>query len=395
VNGQKKTTKREEGSSLLVKRTKASIRGIVIVDKKTKRLLTRIKPGQIAVLCHEDIDEIAAYDLIAAKVGAIVNAAPSISGTYMSQGAKILINKGIPLYDCTDQELLTILQDGDSVEIAGDRGLLVARRGTVPISRISHQVVEEKWKIAQENMHVRLSKFIDNTLAYAQQEKDFYIVSLPALPLKTKLTRRHVLIVIRGKHFREDLKAIYSYIADYQPVLIGVDGGADALLEMGWKPDLIIGDMDSISDQALCSGAEVIIHAYPNGVAPGKERVERLGLAFHVLPASGTSEDVAMLFAYERGAEWIVALGAHSNMVDFLEKGRKGMASTVLVRMKVGTKLIDAKGVSMLYQKRVRWKNFFLISSAAAVPIVAASLMSPAVQQIWHLLWLQIKLFVL
>nr|WP_245983261.1 putative cytokinetic ring protein SteA [Ammoniphilus oxalaticus] len=373
------------------KRLKQTLRGYAVVDARTKNLLKRIRPGQIAILRHEDIDEMAATDLAMAKVKAVINTAPSITGSYLSVGAKILAQRRIPLYDCLTRDLINEVQDGDWIEL--EDGYFITADGIrlCPVTEVTEQEIEVKWELARRNLETSLEQFIQNTLTYAQQEKDYYISALPSLPLRVKLARRHVLIVVRGKRYREDLKAIHSYIQDYQPILIGVDGGADALLENGWKPDLIIGDMDSVSDQALCCGAEIIVHAYPDGRAPGKSRVDQLGVACHLLPAPGTSEDAAMLYAYEHGAEWIVALGAHSNMIDFLEKGRKGMASTVLVRMKIGTRLIDAKGVSMLYQKRVRWKNFILLSTAASFPIIAATLISPAVRQFWHLLWLQIK----
>lgn len=374
------------------KRMKSTtIRGTVVVDRKTKRLLKRIKPGQIAVLDHEDIDEIAARDLVAAKVKAVVNMSQSISGSYMSVGAKILLHHGIPLFDC--ERAIDALREGDLAEIR--ESLLFSQSFSLHLREVTEEEITEKMKMAEKNLENRLNQFIENTLAYAHKEKEYYTSPLPNIPLKAKIKYKHVLIVVRGKHYREDLRAIRSYIEDYRPILIGVDGGADALLEEGWKPDLIIGDMDSCSDHALRSGAEIIIHAYPNGHAPASPRLDSLGIDYYILPASGTSEDVAMLFAYEQGADWIVALGAHSNMIDFLEKGRKGMASTVLVRMKMGMKLIDAKGVSMLYQKRVKWKNFIFLSSAAAVPAIAASIISPAVRQFWHLLWLQVKYFIM
>ncbi|WP_240688918.1 putative cytokinetic ring protein SteA [Ammoniphilus sp. YIM 78166] len=373
------------------KKAKSAIRGTVVIDRKTKQLLKRIRPGQIAILDHEDIDEIAARDLVAARVKAVVNMAQSMSGSYMSVGAKILLHHGIPLFDC--ERALDSLQDGDLAEIR--ENLLICRSFSLHLRVVTEEEIMDKMKLAERNLQSRLNQFVDNTLSYANKEKDYYSTPLPNLPLKVKIRSRHVLIVVRGKHYREDLRAIRSYIEDYRPILIGVDGGADALLEEGWKPDIIIGDMDSISDHALRTGAEIIVHAYPDGHAPASSRLDSLGVIFHVLPASGTSEDVAMLFAYEQGADWIVALGAHSNMIDFLEKGRKGMASTVLVRMKMGMKLIDAKGVSMLYQKRVKWKNFFFLSSAAAVPAIAASIISPAVRQFWHLLWLQLKYFIM
>lgn len=361
-----------------------------MVDAKTKNLLKRIRPGQIAILCHEDIDEMAARDLIAAKVKAVINTASSISGSYLSVGAKILCQHKVPIYDSERRDLIELAKDGDWIEIKGGR-ITLSGVFFSEAREVTKEEIETKLQLAEQNLDERLTQFIENTLTYAQREKDHFINGLPSIPLQTKIARKHVLIVVRGKHYREDLKAIRSYIQDYRPVLIGVDGGADALLENGWKPDIIIGDMDSVSDEALRCGAEIIAHAYPNGDAPGKTRVDQLGVPCHVLPAPGTSEDVAMLFAYEQGAEWIVALGAHSNMIDFLEKGRKGMASTALVRMKMGMRLIDAKGVSMLYQKRLPWRNFVMFGTAASFPIVAASMISPAVRQFWHLLWLQIK----
>ncbi|HJV46502.1 MAG TPA: putative cytokinetic ring protein SteA [Bacillota bacterium] len=377
---------------MFAKKMKNRIKGTIVIDPKTKDLLKRIRPGQIAIIHHEDIDEMAARDLVTAKVKAVINTAPSITGSYMSIGANILLHYHIPLYDCKNKELMTILKDNQIVEIK-DQSVILMNQSCFPLKAVSKQEIEEKWQYAKKNMGKHLSHFIENTLTYAQKEKDDYLTPLPTLPIVTKLYRNHVLLVVRGKHYREDLRAVRSYIHDFHPVLIGVDGGADALLEEGFTPHMIIGDMDSVTDQALRSGAEIIVHAYPGGHAPAKQRMEELGVSYFTLPATGTSEDIAMLYAYEQGAEWIVTLGAHSNMIDFLEKGRKGMSSTVLVRMKVGTKLIDAKGVSMLYQKRLKWGNLFLIGSAAAVPVVAAGIISPAVREFVHLLWLQIKFF--
>ncbi len=158
---------------------------------------------------------------------------------------------------------------------------------------------------------------------------------------------------MRGYHYKEDLQTLRHYIREYRPVLIGVDGGADALIEAGHQPDLIVGDMDSVSDDALRCGAEIVVHAYRDGRAPGLERVRALGVEPVVFPATGTSEDVAMLLADDKGASLIVAVGTHVTLVEFLDKGRSGMASTFLTRLRVGGKLVDAKGVSRLYRARI------------------------------------------
>jgi uncharacterized membrane-anchored protein len=177
---------------------------------------------------------------------------------------------------------------------------------------------------------------------------------------------------VRGYHYREDLQILRPYISDYRPVLIGVDGGADAILDSGFKPDLIVGDMDSVSDRALACGAEIVVHAYRDGRAPGLERVRELGVEPVVFPATGTSEDIAMLLADDKGAEVIVAVGTHATLVEFLDKGRAGMASTFLTRLRVGSKLVDAKGVSRLYRSSVSNVQVMLLSLAGLVAVFVA-----------------------
>ena len=232
---------------------------------------------------------------------------------------------------------------------------------------------------AETNLEVELEKFIDNTLLYARKEKGLIMGNVYIPKTKTEINNKHVLIVIRGQHYKEDLSAILSYIKEKKPVLIGVDGGADALMEFGLRPNIIIGDMDSVSDNSLRKCDEIIVHAYPNGKAPGMERIQNLGLNAKLFPAPGTSEDIAMLLAYTHGADLIVLLGSHTNMIDFLEKGRKGMGSTFLVRLKIGTKLIDARGVSQLYNKKVKLSYIATLIVAALIPIAAIIIASQPV----------------
>jgi uncharacterized membrane-anchored protein len=186
---------------------------------------------------------------------------------------------------------------------------------------------------------------------------------------------RHVLIVVRGFDYREDLAHLRSYVRDIRPVLLAVDGGADALLEFGLRPDIILGDFDSVSDAALRCGAQLIVHSYRGGQAPGAARLESMGLEYDTFSPTGTSEDAAMLLAFEKGAELIVAVGTHVSMVEFLDKGRAGMASTFLTRLKVGQLLMDAKGVSKLYQSRIRKADlvFFLLAAMLCFVVVVVA----------------------
>ena len=324
------------------------------VDRRTKNLTKRLGPGQIAVIDHEDIDRVSAEALIACRPAAIVNAAASISGRYPNIGPQLIVEAGIPLIDDCGPELTTAI--GEDAYLRLEDGIVrdattgtVLAEGTV----LTAETIQSAMAIAREGLSGQLQSFAQNTMEYLVREKDLLIDGVGVPDITTKLDGRHALIVVRGYHYKEDLQALRHYIREYKPVLIGVDGGADALLEEKHRPDLIVGDMDSVSDAALTSGAEIVVHAYRDGRAPGAERVRELGIDPVVFPATGTSEDVAMLLADDKGATLIVAVGTHATLVEFLDKGRSGMASTFLTRLRVGSKLIDAKGVSRLYRSRI------------------------------------------
>ncbi|NLM96346.1 MAG: hypothetical protein GX175_01780 [Halanaerobiaceae bacterium] len=368
------------------------IRGRIIIDKKTKLLAKRIKANEIAVIDHEDIDQLAAKSLVEKQVKAVFNLSASITGKYPNNGPLVLLEKGIPLIDVDigKSEVSRLLRDGDYIKyIDGDIVYNEVKIGQ------GHQLtineVKEKINKAQENMEQELSKFIDNTLAFAQKEKNI-IVDLEAPEIGIDFEGKHVLIVARGADYKADLSAIKTYIREMNPIIIAVDGGADACLEYGYQPDIIIGDMDSVSDYALQKTKNIIVHAYPDGNAPGLSRVKELGLDYVLYPAPGTSEDIAMILADDKGAELITVVGSHSNMIDFLEKGRPGMASTLLVRLRIGSKLVDARGVSKLYQSRISSHYWFQFLIAIFIPLLIISLFSPSLKNILQLLALKIKL---
>ena len=190
-------------------------------------------------------------------------------------------------------------------------------------------------------------------MRYLREEGKLLAEGIQLPQLKTRFRDRHALVVARGPGYKKDLAIVRAYIRDFKPVLVAVDGGADALLEAGYRPDVIVGDMDSVSDAALQTGAELVVHAYDDGAAPGRDRLDRLGLPSMLVPTPGISEDLAMLLAYEKGADLIVAVGTHFNLIEFLERNRAGMSSTFLTRLKVGEMLVDARGVSRLFRQRV------------------------------------------
>ncbi|HZN16057.1 MAG TPA: putative cytokinetic ring protein SteA [Acidimicrobiales bacterium] len=358
------------------------------VDRRTKRLLERIQAGEIAIIDHEDLDRIAAENLVRARPAAVVNAAACISGRYPNVGPLLIAAAGIPLVDCAGTELLDRVHDGQLIRVEGDEvwlnGELVAKG-----ARQSLGTLEAEYEAAKGSLGEELERFAENTLEYMRRERHF-VVEPPDFPdAGVTFRHRHALVVVRGADYRSDLAHLRSYVNEMKPVLVAVDGGADALLDVGFTPDLIIGDFDSVSTQALHTGAKLAVHAYAGGNAPGAARLDQLGLEYVTIEAPGTSEDVAMLLAYELGAELIVAVGTHASMVDFLDKGRAGMASTFLVRLKVGPILVDAKGVSRLYQGRIRKRDmtFFLVAAVfALLAIVVFAVPRVFVHSFWLIL---------
>ena len=369
-----------------------AISGTVRLGRRTKDLVRRLRPGDVAVVDHVNVDRIAAEELIATGVSAVVNASESSDGRYPNAGPLLLVRAGVTLIDVTGADPFELLDDGGQVTIAdgavsaGGKKLLDGR--TLGLAELELRFAEQR-----ERVDEALAEFAENTVAHVRGETDLLTGAIEYPPTRTSFRDRHVLIVVRGDGHRSDLKALRAYIRDVRPVVVAVDGGADGCLEAGLKPDVILGDMDSAGDEALRCGAELVVHAYPDGRAPGRERLLELGLSHALVPAAGTSEDVAMLMAYEKGADLIVSVGAHFNLIEFLDRNRGGMSSTFLTRLRIGEKLVDAKGVSRLYNPGSGFGPvvFFLVAFAILLTIVVIT--SPALNDLSQLIWLKIRIW--
>lgn len=367
--------------------------GTAKLDKRTKDLVKRLGPSDIAIIDHIDMDRVSAETLLTSGVEVVINAAKSISGAYPNIGPLILARGGVVILDNVGKDIFDKLNEGDRIVVSGDD---VYKDGEVVATgtRLSVSSIEQALETAKENIGAQLDQFARNTIEYLEKEKDIILNNTWVPDVKTPLYGRHVLVVVRGYDFREDIETLRPYIREMKPVLVGVDGGADALIEAGFKPDIIIGDMDSVTDDALMSGAELIVHAYSDGNAPGMIRLNELGIgerAF-VWPLPATSEDLALLLAWESGADLIIALGTHTNLIEYLDKGRRGMSSSFLVRLKVGPKLVDAKGVNKLYRSSVSANHLFMLIVAALVVVGTLVALSPVLRNTLSLIILRIRL---
>ncbi len=361
------------------------------LDRRTKRLVHRLGEDDVAIVDHSDLDRVTAEELLESGVQVVVNVSESLSGRFPNPGPLLLVRGGVTLIDVPGAPLFDEVTDGDQLTV---RGASVFRNGTCLARGRLREERELERSLAEQRGRVTesLSEFAENTLLHLKAEGSLLSEGIDFPPLRTRFRDRHALVVARGPGHKRDLRIVRPYVRDFRPVLVGVDGGADALIEAGYKPDVIVGDMDSVSDAALKSGAELLVHAYRgNGDAPGAARATALGVAFDVVPAFGISEDVALLLAYEKGAELIVAVGTHFNLIEFMERNRAGMSSTFLTRLRVGEILVDAKGVSRLVSRPGGLWPMVALGAAGLAAIVVAVVVSPGIHHVIELIVLRVR----
>jgi uncharacterized membrane-anchored protein len=360
------------------------------LDRRTKHLVRRLSPDDIAIIDHADLDRVSAEELLEAGVRVVVNVAESQTGRFPNPGPLLLVRGGVRLIDAPGADLFEKVSDGELLTV---RGAGLYRNGTRLVAgrELRADDLSDALRDQRSRVTEALETFAENTMRYLREEGRLLSEGIGFPALDTRFRDRHALVVVRGPGHKRDLRIVRPYVRDFRPVLVAVDGGADALLEAGYKPDVIVGDMDSVSDKALRSGAELVVHAYEDGKAPGAPRLRALGLDHHVVPAPATSEDVALLLAFEKGAELIIAVGTHFNLIEFLERNRSGMSSTFLTRLKVGEILVDAKGVSRLVSRQVGLFPLVTLALAALGAVVVAVVVSPQLRSFFELLGLRLR----
>lgn len=363
----------------------AGISGVARLDRRTGRLLHRLNPGDIAVIDLTDLDRSTADALVEAKVGAVVNAQQSISGRYPNLGPEVLVANDIPLLDAVGTDIFAAVKEGSKLRLDGPT-LYLGEREVAHGARQDAGTVSAAMLEAKAGLATQLEAFASSTAQHMHREKELLLDGVGLPQLRTRFKDRHVLLVARGYDFKSDLKALKHYIREFRPVLVGVNAGADVLREAGYQPDMVIGELDIVSDTALRDAGEVVAHADHHGRVVGLARVQDLRVEPVVFATSGTSEDAAMLLADAGGATLIVTVGMRATLEELLDAGRGGIASTVLTRLKVGGSLVDAKAAARLFQTRISALSVVLLAVAALIALVVVLYAGNASDGYLHLL---------
>jgi uncharacterized membrane-anchored protein len=348
--------------------------GVARVDVRTRDLAKRLRPGEIAVIDHLDLDKVSAQALVDAGASAIVNASPSSSGRYPNLGPEVVVGAGVILLDRVGPEILRLVEDGETLRLEGDtvfRGELPLAAGGLATPESVHAAMET----ARTGLRVQLESFTANAAEHLRRERDLLLDGAGIPATRTAIDGRPVLVVVNGSGWQEDLTSLRHWIRETRPVLVGVDEGADALLHLGLQPDIVLGELDSVSDLALTSGAELVLHVARDGRAPALPRLEELGAAHTVFRATGTGEDLALLLADSAGADLVVLAGSHTTLAEFIDHGRAEMPGAFLVRLRLGAKLVDARTVAAVHQRRpATWPLLVLLLLAISGLVVTVAL---------------------
>ena len=354
------------------------VSGTARVDRDIDRLLRRVGPGDIVVLDALDLDRITADALVEAGVAAVVNASTSISGRYPNLGPEVLVANNVTLIDETGPDVFKKIKDGARVRVnnggvyAGDRRIAL---GTERTDEEIHELMHE----AKSGLVAHLEAFAGNTIEFIRSESPLLIDGMGIPDIDVDVNRRHVIVVAEDPSAADDLRALKPFIKEYQPVLVGVGTGADTLRKAGYRPQLIVGDPESMSVEVLRSGAQVVLPADADGHAKGLERIQDLGVGAMTFPAAGSAADLALLLCDHHGASLIVTAGHSASIEEFFDRSRQqSNPSMFLTRLKVGEKLVDAKAVATLYRSRVSGGAIALLVLAMLIAVIAALWVSRA-----------------
>jgi uncharacterized membrane-anchored protein len=356
--------------------------GTARVERRTKVLLPRLRPGDVAVLDHLDMDRATAQALVDAGVAAVLNAAPMISGRFPNLGPQVLTEAGILVLD--NVEGAFAIPDGASVRIHDE--VVFAGGQAVAMGReVDLHTVDREMAQARAGMGSQLETFTHNSTEFLRREEGLLLHGLGLPETATRIAGRPVVVVAPGTGSRRRLESIEAFIREQGPVLVGVDLGADLLMDAGHRPDIVVltnaaPDADRPSAKALRSARDVVVRVDTGGRLHAGQ-LERLSVRPLPLESSATSEDAALLLLEAEEARLIVGVGLHARLEEVLDRQNSGVAGTYLTRLKVGHLLVDARSVHLLYSGRVRPRHVFVVLVAGLLALAMAVAVTPVGQE--------------
>ena len=316
----------------------------------TGRGYMRLRAGDIAVVDAPDISRQEAQRLIDAQPAAVVNLAQFSTGAVPNFGPHMLLESGTLLIEGAGEELRQGLKDGKKARVTDDGRIHLGDRAIGAGTVVTAASAEASFTEAQRSLVDHMEYFFGNTIQFIHSEAPLLLDGLGIPDTGATIEGRKVLVVSPGEGHRNQVKLLRNFIREYSPVIIGVDSAADTLVELGYQPDLIVGNPAGIGADTLRSGARVVLPADPDGHAVGLERIQDLGIGAMTFPtAADSATDLALLLADYHGAQLIVNAGSRFDLNGVFADAEGATPSALLTRTKVGPKLVDATAISDLY----------------------------------------------
>ncbi|ANE03945.1 putative cytokinetic ring protein SteA [Corynebacterium crudilactis] len=315
--------------------------------------LKRLSEGDLAIIDAPDLSRTFAQRLLAAKPAAVLNVSRFTTGSVPNFGPQLLIDADIMLVEGFGHELLDNTKDSKKGRLTEDGQLFYGERLIANGTVFSGAAAEHAFADAQQSLLDRMEAYFGNTIQFIHSEAPLLIDGLGIPETGKSIEGRKVLVVSPGDNHRTRIKELRNFIREYDPVLIGVDGAADTLVELGYKPALIVGNPTGIGADALRSGASVILPADPDGHAVGLERIQDLGIGAMTFPSSvNSATDLALLLVDYHNPQMIVNVGGPVTLDGIFENREDSDPAALLTRAKVGTKLVDGSVIAALYNMR-------------------------------------------
>ncbi len=367
-------------------RTRAALpgpTGTLRVGRQARGLVRRLQPGDVAVIDESDLDRATAQALVDAGVVAVVDASPLLSGRYPALGPEVLAAQGVTLVESVGATGLAALRDGARVRVHGD-AVWIADRVLAAGRARDLDDVHGDMEAARSGLARQLEVFTHGSVEFLRREQDLLLhgEGLPALA--TRIAGRPVVVVADGPDRATQLAALRPFVREQDPVLIGVERGADALAAAGLRPHVLVvgpSEEDIPGASLVRSAGDVVLRTEAGRGRVGAELLERLKVRPHRVDTAAAAEDLALLLAHHHEASVIVGVGLHLGLDDVLDRRRAGSAGAFLTRLRVGSRLVDAAAVPTLYSGRVRPRHLWGVAVAGLLALGVAVATTPVGQE--------------
>lgn len=366
--------------------------GTARVERRARAVLPRVSAGDVVVIDHLDMDRATAQAFVDAGVAAVVNASKFVSGRYPNLGPSVLLEAGVLLVEA-GQGVLGAVRDGQEIRLVdgvifdGDTQLASGRV-------VDAAALAEELESARGGLSVQMESFAHNTAEFLRREQDLVLHGRGVPRLRTRLAGRPVVVSVAGPEHRTELEGLKRYLREQHPALIGVNAGAEALLSIGRKPDVVVlssqfanDPADRVSAKALRAAKDVVLVVDRGIGRTPTDSLERLGVRPHRFETGASAEDAALMIASLADASLVIGAGVHASLDDFLDRQRGGVGGTFLTRLRVGPRLVDATAVPALYAGRVRVWHLLLVLLAGLLAVVAAIAVTPVGREWFDDLW--------